>query len=308
VIPEPIVFVFGPARGGTTFVNNLLAEWFDYTMGPEGTFVGPLNQRLRSYGDLGVDENLERLLADIAAAEMFEIMRSKWPVQHRVDITPSLMRTHLTERSYAGAVHAALSALRTARGRVRLGLKSPDYWMELDTLESIFGRQARYLFVLRDGRDVALSNFQVSWGQRNAHASARRWVRMLEAVESFSARVGPDRLLTLRYEDILTAPEPSIVAIERFLEAPLAPERRAQLLATMAANPRRDNFGKWKQKMSADELRAFESVAARHLAAHGYEVVNPAASVSVLEVARFSFEETMRKVVATVRKDILGRR
>ncbi len=35
-----------------------------------------------------VDANLDRLLADIAAAEMFEIMRSKWPVQHRVDITP----------------------------------------------------------------------------------------------------------------------------------------------------------------------------------------------------------------------------
>jgi hypothetical protein len=60
--------------------------------------------------------------------------------------------------------------------------------------------------------------------------------------------------------------------------------------------------------MSADEVRAFESVAARQLALHGYEVVNPAASVSALEVARFSAEETMRKVMATVRKDILGRR
>jgi hypothetical protein len=308
VIPEPIVFVFGPARGGTTFVNNLLAEWFDYTMGPEGTFVGPLHRRLRTYGDLEVDANLERLLADIAAAEMFEIMRSKWPVRHRVDITPPLIRSHLAERSYAGAVHAALSALRTARGRVRLGLKSPDYWMELDTLEAVFGKQARYLFVLRDGRDVALSNFQVSWGQRNAHASARRWVRMLDAVEAFSTRVDPDRLLKVRYEDILTAPEPSIATLEGFLEAPLASGRREQLLATMASNPRRDNFGKWKQQMSADELRAFESVAARQLAAHGYEVVNPAANVSVLEVARFSVEETIRKIVATVRKDILGRR
>jgi len=308
VISEPIAFVFGPARGGTTFVNNLLAEWFDYTMGPEGTFVGPLYRKLRGYGDLGVDANLDRLLTDIAAAEMFEIMRSKWPLRHRVDITPSLIRTHLVERSYASAVHAALSALRAARGRVRLGLKSPDYWMELDTLEAIFGRQARYLFVLRDGRDVALSNFQVSWGQRNAHASARRWVRMLEAVETFSARVNRDRLLTLRYEDILREPEPAIAALERFLEAPMAPERRAQLLATMAANPRRDNFGKWKHKMSADELRAFESVAARQLASHGYEVVDPAASVSALEVARFSAEETMRKFMATVRKDILGRR
>jgi len=308
VIPEPIAFVFGPARGGTTFVNNLLAEWFDYTMGPEGTFVGPLYRRIRTYGDLAVDAHLQRLLADISAAEMFEIMRSKWPVRHRVDITPDLMRPHLVERSYAGAIHAALSALRQARGRVRLGLKSPDYWMELDDLEAAFGRQSRYLFVLRDGRDVALSNFQVSWGQRNAHASAWRWVRMLEAVDEFAARVDRARLMTLRYEDILRDPESAIAALERFLDAPLETERRARLLSTMAANPRRDNFGKWKQQMNSDELRAFESVAARQLAAQGYEVVDPDASVSVLEVARFSAEETMRKVVATVRKDILGRR
>jgi hypothetical protein len=308
MIPEPILFVFGPARGGTTFVNNLLAEWFGYTMGPEGTFVASLHRKLMTYGDLNDDSKLDRLLRDIAAADMFEIMRSKWPERARVDITAASMRRHLREASYAGAVHAALSALREARGRTRLGIKSPDYWMELDQLESIFGTQARYLFVVRDGRDVALSNFEISWGQRNAYAIAKRWVRMLEAVETFTTRVDGDRLLTLRYEDILREPEPAIATLERFLAAPMATDRRAQLLAAMAENPRRDNFGKWKEKMSADELRAFESVAAQRLASHGYEVVDPASRVSTLEAARFSVEETVRKVVATVRQDILGRR
>lgn len=269
MIPEPITFVFGPARGGTTFVNNLLAEWFDYTISPEGTFIGPLYRRLRSYGDLEVEAHLARLLADIAGSEMFEIMRSKWPVPLRVDITPTLIRGHLAERSYAGAIHAALSALRHEGSRTRLGLKNPDFWMELDVLEAIFGQRARYLFVLRDGRDVALSTFQVGWGQRNAYAVAKRWVRMLGSVERFATRVDGDRLLKLRYEDILSEPEPAVAALERFLEAPLAPERRQRMLATLAGNPKRDNFGKWKQELSGDELRVFESVAAPQLAAHG---------------------------------------
>ena len=308
MIPEPILFVLGPARGGTTFVNNLLAEWFDYTMGPEGTFVVPLYRRLRSYGDLDNEANLERLLRDIAASDMFEIMRSRWPAEHRVDINPTLIRRHLSERTYAGAVHAALSALREARGRVRLGIKSPEYWTELDELDAIFGAQARYIFVLRDGRDVALSNFQVSWGQRNAHASARRWVRMVDAVERFARGPVSGRLQMIRYEDILQDPQTAIAELEAFLSAPLAPERRARLMASFAENPRGANFDKWKTRMSPDELRAFESVAAQHLARHGYAVVDPRARVSPLEVARFSVQETMRKVVATVRKDLLGRR
>jgi hypothetical protein len=308
VIPEPILFVLGPARGGTTFVNNLMAEWFDYTMGPEGTFIVPLYRKLRNYGDLAYDANLDRLLGDISTADMFEIMRSKWPAEHRVDISPTLMRCHLVERTYAGAVHAALSALREARGRVRLGVKSPEYWTELDELESIFGAQARYLFVLRDGRDVALSNFQVSWGQRNAHASARRWVRMVDAVERFAGRIDRDRLLMVRYEDILRDPQAAICGLERFLAAPLAPERRMRLMESFAGNPRGANFDKWRTRMSPDELRAFESVAATHLSRHGYAVVDPHASVSTLEAARFSAQETVRKVVATVRRDLLGRR
>jgi hypothetical protein len=308
VIPEPIVFVLGPARGGTTFVNNLLAEWFDCTMGPEGTFIVPLYRRLRSYGDLGDDANLQRLLGDIASCDMFEIMRSKWPVEHRVDINAALMRRHLSERSYAGAVHAALSALREARGRVRLGVKSPEYWTELDELEAIFGTQARYIFVLRDGRDVALSNFQVSWGQRNAYASARRWVRMIDAVEHFARGPGSRRLLTIRYEDILRGPETAIAEFEAFLAAPLPPERRARLMESFAANPRGANFDKWKTRMSPDEIRAFESVAAQHLARHGYAVVDPRARISAVEASRFSVQETMRKVLATVRKDLLRRR
>jgi hypothetical protein len=307
MIPEPILFVFGPARGGTTFVNNLMAEWWDYTMGPEGTFVVPIYRRLATYGRLEDDANLDRLLQDVADADMFRIMRSKWPAGKRVDLTPERMRRHLAERSYAGVVHAALSALRELRGRVRLGVKSPEYWSELDALEEIFGARARYLFVLRDGRDVALSNFQVSWGQRNAHASARRWVRMIEAVDRFAPRVADGRLMTLRYEDVLQAPEAAIARLEQFLEAPLAADRRARLLETLADNPRGANYDKWRSTMSPDELRAFESVAAGQLARHGYAVVDPAARLSPIEIARFAAGETLRKVVATVRKDLLRR-
>jgi hypothetical protein len=180
--------------------------------------------------------------------------------------------------------------------------------MELDEIEEIFGLRALYLFVLRDGRDVALSNFQVSWGQRDAHSSARRWVRMLDTVERFGRRIGPDRLLTLRYEDILQTPELAISTLERFLGVVQPIERRTRLMATLAENPRGANYDKWRSKMSPEQLRVFEGVAAGHLASHGYAVVNPDASVSMLEVARFSAGEIVRKVVATVRKDILGRR
>lgn len=42
-----LLFVFGAARIGTTYLEHLSGRWFDYGMGPEGTFVKPFAKRLR---------------------------------------------------------------------------------------------------------------------------------------------------------------------------------------------------------------------------------------------------------------------
>lgn len=304
---DTILFVFGPARGGTTFVGNFLQDWFDYTMGPEGSFILSFHERLTHYRPLEREANFYRLLDDLARCEMLEIMRSKWPESDRVDISAPMLRRHARRRDYAGAVYAVFDAIRAATGKQRLGVKFPDYWQALPLLRDLFPGTARFLWVLRDGRDVALSNYGVPWGLRSAYACARQWRRMTETVESFAHSRPPPPLVTIRYEDLLRDPGVFVPELACKLDIDLNRTAVDAAIAALERNPMRYNFDKWKSRMPPEDVRIYEAVAGGALERLGYERTQAAPTVSVLECARFEAAEFFRKVRVTIRKDVLGR-
>lgn len=289
-----ILFVLGSARSGTTFLNNFLDRWFDYGMGPEGTFVEPFHQRLDRYGDLTQPANLKRLVDDVSRCQMLEIMRKKYRGDNKVDVTPEAILARVPDPSYAGVVYGVFRAIADLQGKSRVGNKNPGYWTHLELLGSLFPSKARYIAILRDGRDVFLSLQGTPWGGHSPYAAASRWRRALESIEAFRASCGPDRFLLLRYEDLLQDPAAAIGQIEALLGVPLAPERRAAALAEAQSNPKKGNFYKWPDRMPAKDRRVFEAVAGDLLAAHGYEVLPQRPKLSTFERAWFRLLELKR--------------
>lgn len=290
-----ILFVFGAARSGTTYLNNLLDNWFDYGMGPEGTFVAQFAARLNRYGDLEDDANLNRLIEDVSRCEMLEITRHKYAEEHRFDVTPEMIRAALPARTYAGVVYSVFACVAQAQDRKHVGNKNPAFWQTLPLLESLFPDTARYLCIVRDGRDVALSTMQMEWGHRSSYVCAQTWVQSLHAVHDFARQVPPERLLVIRYEDLLDDPTVTIGRLEAFLGVDLG-ARRAQLLAEAEGNPKRKNYGKWRTQMSPGDIRQFEAVAGAELAAYGYERTLESPRVSTLEAGGHRFVEFLRLV------------
>jgi len=293
-VDRDILFVFGSARSGTTFLNNFLDRWFDYGMGPEGTFVEPFHRRLPQYGDLADPANLKRLADDMSRCQMLEIMRKKYRDSRKLDVTPQAILERAPEASYAGAVYGVFRSIADLQGKSRVGNKNPGYWTHLDLLDSLFPRNAKYIAIVRDGRDVFLSLQGTPWGGHSAYAAARRWRQALEAIERFRGRCGPDRFLVLRYEDLLQDPAATIGRIETLLGVTLAPETRAAALAESQGNPKKGNFHKWRDRMTARDRRVFEAIAADMLAAHGYEVLPERPRLSVVDKLRFRLLELKR--------------
>lgn len=301
-----ILFVLGGARSGTTYVNRLLDQWFDFGMGPEGSFVADVYRRRARYGDLEDPRNLDRLIDDIRRGAMLTIMRERWKPPHRVDVTADRIREATPERSLAGVIYGVFRSVADVQGRSRVGNKWPDYWRHLDTLDALFGARAHYLFVLRDGRDVALSTMQQRWGQKSFYACAKSWRACCDAVARFRGKHPDAHVLTLRYEDLLAEPGASWDALSAFVAAPPDADRRARFVAEMQANPLRDNSSKWRTRMSAEDLRVYEAVAGEALRAGGYDCVSDAPRVSAAERARFECSELARKAYWTARTKLSG--
>ena len=267
----------------------------DTTGQPEGSFVEAFANRLPRYGDLAVDENLRRFVDDIARCETLEIARHSYPQGSRFDVTPELIMENLPARHYAGVVQSVFKNMADLQGKRHIGNKNPGYWRCLPLLESLFPGRARYLVVLRDGRDVALSLRQFAWGENNAYAAARTWVHCLATVEEFKQRTAGDRVWIARYEQLLAEPRIWVDQLVAFLGTDVDPNQLDALVTAIETNPLRENFSKWRTAMSANTLRVYESVAGSWLRKYCYDTFTENPSISLLERAWYSGEEYARR-------------
>lgn len=144
---------------------------------------------------------------------------------------------------------------------------------------------ARFVHLIRDGRATAASVKPLDWGPNTALRAALWWKRYLAAGETLRRSVPPAGLYELRYER-LVEDEASVVAeLRRFLglaDHPLDTGRpfilpgytRSQhVLVRKPADESR--ITAWRTRLSAREIRTFESIAGDDLLRLGYELVGP---------------------------------
>ena len=271
---EPVLFMFGPARGGTTYLGSILEEWFDVGTGPEGTFIEKARQFADQLGNLSKPENKLAYAKHLSQVEMLEIIRKRYPDDLTFDVTPEHILERMPGDTAADGIFAVFKAVADFRNKSRVGNKNPGYWKHLPLLLELFPENSRFLFILRDGRDVALSLQNVPWGGQSVYESAIEWRRMIEAVEAFKEKVPEDRFLLVRYEDLLTDPAKEIRNIGQLLQEEDVSNIISGIEQDMAANDKRSNFDKWKTELSAQDVEYFEALAGDALANYGYETVN----------------------------------
>ena len=184
--------------------------------------------------------------------------------------------------AFRSAVSAPFVAYAQSEGKTRWADKTPAYIGHVDRLAAIWP-DARFVVLVRDGRDVALSVMGVPFGPNNAWAAARSWAIAIRQGREAAARY-PGRVLELRYEDLVTSPEQELetvcdflgldydddmLALERTERSKVAEDQSAWFTnvwsgITTAA------VGKWRTELSPREVGIFEAVAGDELRALGY--------------------------------------
>lgn len=186
-VAAPPIFVIGSPRSGTTLTRIILDSHPSISCGPETHFLTDLHR-----------------LADAHwwRVERFGVDREYWD--------------QLARDFYAG-IHIDYM---NRRGRRRWAEKTPGYTLDLDYVDRLFP-DARYVHVIRDGRDVVAS-YRYRWGYRSALNAARDWVDHVEAGLRFGHRAG-DRYHEFRYEHLVQEPEEVLRSMFAFLEEPWDP-------------------------------------------------------------------------------------
>jgi hypothetical protein len=109
---------------------------------------------------------------------------------------------------------------------------TPHCLLHMDTISRLYPR-ARFIHVVRDGRDVVSSLLQRDWidpatGEKvwccqDPKASAEYWVHVVDAIRQQGQQM-PDRYLEIRYEDLIEHPEAVLRHVVAFLGEKWEPE------------------------------------------------------------------------------------
>jgi Sulfotransferase family len=283
----PAPFVVGVGRSGTTLLRMMLDAHPQLAIPPETQFAGEL---------LDADEAGERgpgLVAQITAARNWDDF----------GLGPEELEGRVGERADAAEVLRVFYALYAERQqKPRWGDKTPNHVTRMRRLGELLG-EARFVHLIRDGRDVALSRRGRGMGSgKPIAATAELWQRRIERARKQARRLG-GRYLELRFEDVVADPEPGLRAVCELVELDFDPamlayhERAPQRLAELGGDldsgggriprsgserlashalaaepPSAERTGAWRTEMSEAERREFEAVAGGLLAELGYDV------------------------------------
>jgi len=123
----------------------------------------------------------------------------------------------------------------------------------IKTHEYFDHRYPKTIYIVRDPRDVTASVLQFPWGPNNAVVAANDWNRLITKARLVGAKLGPDRYLEFRYEDLLTKPGETMAALLQFVAGSVDQVKVAEFEQETAVNPLRRNFGNWKKGLTPNQ-------------------------------------------------------
>jgi hypothetical protein len=238
---------------------------------PESQFLDPLLGATSKEAET----DPRRVLVRIAADERFRLF---WALP--IDPEGSNERELSTP---AGA----LSWLVGAYGR-KVGRNSPSLWVDHTPTNFRRGRtllrmfpEARFIHLVRDGRAVAASLLPLDWGPNNTLQAAEFWMARCAAGLAAELELGSNRVLRVRYEDVLAEPEISLRRIASFAGLDYEPamvakggsrptryhERQHRLVGEA---PDASRMEQWRQIFTARDVEIFEAEAGEFLEILGY--------------------------------------
>lgn len=173
------------------------------------------------------------------------------------------------------------SSYASSQGKRFWGDKTPSFFRKIDILASLFPN-ARFIHIVRDGRDVFASWRKLDPSKNDPAAIALDWTYKVFSIERSLRKLSPERYMTLRYEDLITNPieviravcekigisfEPSMLEFYRTSRHYIGEHHSELIFQPLDSS----NKCKWKKTLTGEEAFLFRTLARPALLRFGYE-------------------------------------
>jgi hypothetical protein len=274
---RPPFFICGSDRSGTTMLRLMLDRAEDGpAVPPETMFITDHSPTLH-HGDLSKHED-----AIAFTKKVWQHPRVKmWNLEGEPDLPPEGL-THV--EAFRWGVSQPFVAYMRRDGKTWWADKTPPHIDHIEMLKQVFP-DAKFIELVRDGRDVALSIMGLPFGGNNAWVTAKRWAHCIRQGRRAHER-WPDDIVTVRYEDLITESARELRRVSEFVgidydDDMLKVENtdpsklqadQAKWFSNLWQGINTSAMNKWKTKMTRGDQAVYLAAAGPELELHGYDL------------------------------------
>lgn len=279
---KPPVFIVGCPRSGTSFLYHLLLS--------AGGFA-------RFHTQMNVFDVLEPIFGDLSVAGnkkkmMREWLRSKAFAVSGLEAGEIEAKVMAECRNGSDFIRIVMEEIARKQGVDRWIDSTPTNIPHMLRISRDFP-EARFIHIIRDARDVALSLDKRQWSrplpwdrQRSLLAAGLYWEWIVRKGRKNGSVLGP-KYMEVRYEELVEQPQPPLERIGKFLQHELDYARIQETSVGSVKKPltafkedlkegRFTPVGRWKDKFPPDQLVWFERLVGNYLQELGYTLSRPA--------------------------------
>ena len=263
-LSREFVFIVGAPRSGTTWLHRMIAEH------PKVASVDPELTWFSRYLSPALG-NFER--------EKQHIDKGDWQQGLPILFTPEEFMQGL--RELTGTVYNRV--LRTRPEATHIVDKHPNYANHMAVIARMLP-QAKFIHIIRDGREVAASMVSAAkrqhFGADEVRGAAEDWSRFTLNARKSGKELGAQRYMEVRYETLLKDDGALLGNVFAFMRLPVEPTEASAIIArnafakkaVSAADPARkaDPNLTWRNRLSLRERYRFHRVAGHVLLELGY--------------------------------------
>lgn len=276
------LFLLASERSGSNLITRMWANHPRVAGPPPTHLIRTFTNNLFRYGDLSLSKNWRALCQDVSM--FLESQLGIWQTSITLD---ELLAVE--PRNLANIVALIYGKEANHHGKNSVLIKENQAYKFLPFYQEWFP-EAKYLVLVRDPRDMALSwklSANHPGGVMNA---AENWRQdQEEAIKIYGYLGGRDKITLVRYEDLLQEPEAELKRLCAFFKIEFSPsmldfhQNRETILnagrlenwANLKKPILNSNFNKYREKLSETEIRYIEAVCHGAMTFLGYSLDFP---------------------------------
>ncbi|SNR74715.1 sulfotransferase family protein [Lutibacter flavus] len=301
--------IIGTQRSGSNLLRVILNQLSEVDAPHPPHILERFFPLLPKYGDLNIEGNFDNLIDDIC--KLVELNPVPWEGFQ-------LNRTKI--KSYCKS--NSLIEIFKVIYELKASFSKATYWCcksmsnihYADKIEES-GIKPLYIYLYRDGRDVALSFRKAIVGEKHMYHLAKKWKEEQDLCVQLKEKLGNSRVFLISYEELLNDSEGVLKRLCNFLKVPY----NNSMLTYYSSNESnitadsgkmwenlsqpiiKNNFNKFSKELSDDQIKIFEHVAGSTLLRLNYnrylaEVGDNFYSED--EIEKFNVENKLLKQIA----------